>query len=76
VTTVGYGDVIPETVPGRIVAIALMLVGVGFLAVLTATIASHFVKTDRADEASAVLDSLRRVEAEIADLKNQLAANR
>lgn len=75
-TTVGYGDVIPETVPGRIVAIALMLVGVGFLAVLTATIASHFVKTDRADEASAVLDSLRRVEAEIADLKNQLAANR
>jgi voltage-gated potassium channel len=41
VTTVGYGDVYPTTVAGR-VAIALMLVGVGFLAVLTATIASRF----------------------------------
>jgi hypothetical protein len=40
VTTVGYGDIYPHTVAGRMVAIVLMLTGIGFLAVLTATVAS------------------------------------
>ena len=31
VTTVGYGDFYPTSVPGRIVAIIVMIVGVGFL---------------------------------------------
>ena len=35
VTTVGYGDIYPESVPGRLIAIVLMLAGIGFLAVLT-----------------------------------------
>ena len=35
VTTVGYGDVVVRTVPGRIVAMVLMLAAIGFLAVLT-----------------------------------------
>jgi hypothetical protein len=63
-------------VAGRVVGIVLMFVGIGFLAVLTAMIASQFVKTDRADETSAVTDSLARLEAEIADLKRQLATSR
>ena len=72
VTTVGYGDVYPTTVAGRVVAIALMLVGVGFLAVLTATIASRFVKEDRGSETAAITESLARIEADIAALKAQL----
>jgi voltage-gated potassium channel len=36
VTTVGYGDVVPHTVGGRIIAGGLMLVGIGFVATLTA----------------------------------------
>jgi voltage-gated potassium channel len=76
VTTVGYGDIHPETVPGRIVAMVLMFVGLGFLAVLTATIASQFVKTDRADETSAVAESLARLEVELADLKEHLTQMR
>jgi len=47
VTTVGYGDLYPHTVAGRLVAMALMLVGIGFLGVLTATVASYFVKVDQ-----------------------------
>jgi voltage-gated potassium channel len=74
VTTVGYGDVYPTTVAGRIVAIVLMLVGVGFLAVLTATIASRFVKEDRSAESTAITDALARIEAELAALKAQLDA--
>lgn len=73
VTTVGYGDVVPHSVFGRVVGIALMLVGIGFLAVLTATIASAFVKSDRQDESSAILDALQRVEAELAELKTRLS---
>ena len=69
VTTVGYGDLYPTTVAGRIVGIALMLVGIGFLAVLTATISSQFVRANRADETNQVLEAPRRLEADVAELK-------
>ena len=57
VTTVGYGDLHPHTVPGRIVAIAVMLLGVGFLAVLTATVASHFVQVDQQEGSEEMLEA-------------------
>jgi voltage-gated potassium channel len=44
VTTVGYGDLYPAHVVGRLIAIVLMLIGIGFLSVLTATVASYFVR--------------------------------
>jgi voltage-gated potassium channel len=44
VTTVGYGDRYPVTAGGRIVAAILMLVGIGLIGVLTATVASVFIK--------------------------------
>jgi voltage-gated potassium channel len=44
VTTVGYGDRYPVTAGGRAVAVVLMLVGIGLIGVLTATVASVFVK--------------------------------
>jgi voltage-gated potassium channel len=44
VTTVGYGDRYPVTEGGRMVAAILMLLGIGLIGVLTATVASVFVK--------------------------------
>lgn len=44
VTTVGYGDRFPTTEGARIVAVVLMLLGISLIGVLTATIASMFVK--------------------------------
>ncbi len=55
VTTVGYGDVVPTTVGGRVIAGALMLLGIGFLSTLTAAIASTFVATDAAEEERTLL---------------------
>lgn len=74
VTTVGYGDLKPTTVEGRIVAMVVMLFGIGFLSVLTATIASRFVKTERGEETDEILAALARLEAEMAVLIKRLAA--
>jgi voltage-gated potassium channel len=66
VTTVGYGDLYPSDVEGRIIGILVMLVGIGFISVLTATMASLFVKTDtNSDE---VIDTLRRIEEQLREL--------
>ena len=42
-TTVGYGDNVPTTAGGRFLAAFVMLVGIGFLTVITAAITSSFV---------------------------------
>jgi voltage-gated potassium channel len=43
VTTVGYGDVTPKHVSGRLVGAVLMLWGTAFIAIVTAVITSTFV---------------------------------
>ena len=50
VTTVGYGDDVPMTLAGRIVAVLVMLVGIGFLTVITAAITSTFVSRSRREQ--------------------------
>lgn len=42
-TTVGYGDISPSTNLGRIIASILMIVGIGFVGMLTGTIATFFL---------------------------------
>jgi hypothetical protein len=41
---------------------------------LTATVASHFVEVDQQSESTQVLETLGRIEADVAELKAQLAA--
>jgi voltage-gated potassium channel len=47
VTTVGYGDDVPGSFTGRLLAVGVMLVGIGFLTVITAVITSTFVARAR-----------------------------
>ncbi len=43
-TTVGYGDISPHTTMGRVIAVCVVIVGLGFIAVLTAALADRFVE--------------------------------
>src|SRR5689334_11654100 len=49
VTTVGYGDVVPSQASGKTLAAILMLVGLAFLTIITATITSAFVARRQAE---------------------------
>jgi len=48
VTTVGYGDIVPQTTVGRAVGALVMLESVAFLAIVTAAITSIFVEDRQA----------------------------
>ncbi|MFN8133207.1 MAG: potassium channel family protein [Solirubrobacteraceae bacterium] len=78
VTTVGYGDVVPQQTVGKVIASFLLLGGLALLSVVTATITSAFVESRqrerraagddpviaRLDEISRRLDALEeRIEA-------------
>jgi voltage-gated potassium channel len=65
VTTVGYGDVSPVTGEGRLIAVGLMIVGIGFIGVFTATLTSFFFDRGRSDESVALENRLDRLEAKL-----------
>ena len=63
VTTVGYGDIAPTTIWGRIVGVTLMITGLGVISTLSAAVAAYFVSQDGSDEFQEVKDRLSRIEA-------------
>ena len=71
-TTVGYGDVSPVTPEGRLIAVALMSVGIGSIGVFTATLTSFFFEQERSTE----VQELERRLARIEDKLNLLAENK
>ena len=72
VTTVGYGDTYPETNIGRIFAVVVMIIGIGFVSLLTANIASYFVEKDLKNEKSNKIDSNQLILERIEDLTNKI----
>ncbi len=88
VTTVGYGDRYPVTEGGRSVAVILMLVGIGLIGVLTATVASVFIKehtdankeefkkghADLGQQLSVISDRLADVERRLGATPGEVAA--
>jgi voltage-gated potassium channel len=82
-TTVGYGDEYPRTTLGRALAMAIMVIGIGFIAILTGAVAERFLSgqieevadTERAVEATdlEVLAELREVRTRLDRLEARLA---
>jgi voltage-gated potassium channel Kch len=76
VTTVGYGDVTPKEPNGRIVATFVMLEGIAFLSIVTASITSTFVERATRDRNNDETLHEQRVEERLANMDEELRATR
>ena len=74
VTTVGYGDVVPENVIGRLIGVALMLQGIALLTVITAAVTATLIEQARQrlqKEPDDVLTKLEQVDARLASIRGE-----
>jgi len=75
VTTVGYGDVVPTSAAGRIIAGLLILMGVGIFSMLTASFSAFLVSRD-SDELDSkeerALRILNRIDDKLEDIDRRL----
>jgi len=55
-TTVGYGDISPSTKLGKLAAVTLMILGIGFIGMLTSSITSFFTQEDEIDKDKQIED--------------------
>jgi voltage-gated potassium channel len=80
VTTVGYGDVVPEDTVGQVIGSFLMLGGLSLLAVVTGAITSTFVTRAQAERREAgddpVMQRLEDVSAQLEPIKAELVRSR
>jgi voltage-gated potassium channel len=78
VTTVGYGDVVPEHVAGRLIGVVLMLQGIALLTVITAAVTATLVEQARQrlrrSEPDADLAKLEQVEARLESIEQRLSS--
>ncbi|MBR1751341.1 MAG: two pore domain potassium channel family protein [Ruminococcus sp.] len=58
-TTVGYGDISPGTTYGRLIAMVLMLVGIGLIGSLTSTLTSFFLSRQKRSASRAVINTVK-----------------
>jgi voltage-gated potassium channel len=71
-TTVGYGDLSPSTGLARVLAVVLMLVGIGTIGLLTASIATYFL----GGASKAADPEVEHVRARLAEWDTLIAAER
>jgi voltage-gated potassium channel Kch len=62
VTTVGYGDVTPRQPDGRFIGAVVMLTGIGFLAVITASVTASLIESSRRRFTESEADLTRQLE--------------
>lgn len=68
VTTVGYGDIVPVSVSGRVLGCILILMGIGLFSLLTASFSVFFIS----QQEKTLLDKERRALYDINHLKEQI----
>jgi voltage-gated potassium channel len=77
VTTVGYGDHVPNTAAGQIVAALVMLLGIGFLTVITASITGTFVSRQQQQrggrDSELTAEQLQRIDARLERIEAALS---
>ena len=77
VTTVGYGDVVPDTWGGKVVGVFIMVFGVASVSLITALVTSSFITYQQRraggelDRHQQLLDVLERIEGRLDSLEER-----
>lgn len=66
-TTVGYGDISPSSLVGRIIASVLMIVGIGLIGSLTSTITALFFQKKKKSSGSAEEQLIATIQTQLDD---------
>lgn len=76
VTTVGYGDVTAHTTAGRVIGMCIMVIGLGFVAVITGAIAQYVIAREATETQAAstneILGAVDEVKAEMHAISERL----
>jgi voltage-gated potassium channel len=76
VTTIGYGDVVPETIGGRVIAVFVMFASVATISFTTAVVTASFVSyqqrrlSDDAQRHEELREALHRIEQRLEALEH------
>lgn len=77
VTTVGYGDIVPQSTAGQLIGVVLMVGGLSLFAVLTGWITTAFVTRAQAEKEAGPEQELRerleQIGSELTALREQVA---
>jgi voltage-gated potassium channel len=76
VTTVGYGDVVPSGTGGRLIGTVVMLTGIAFISLITASVTALLVeqaRQRRQGERDPVAESLAEINTRLAAIEGRLA---
>jgi voltage-gated potassium channel len=82
-TTVGYGDIVPESAWGRTIGAFVMVLGVTFISFLTANVTSLYIASDEREREDSRMEreaearaAIARIEADLAEIKARLNERR
>lgn len=74
ISTVGYGDVAPQTLAGRILGAAVILIGVVVFSIVTANIAAFLIGSEQEDREAEILAHVKRLSMMQIDESDQTQA--
>lgn len=71
-TTVGYGDISPHTEVGRLIAVVLMILGIGLIGSVTSTVTAFFVDEKSNKENNELQHELKDIKLELKLLHEEI----
>lgn len=71
--TVGYGDLVPTTTTGRIVGSVVIVFGITFISLLTATVTSAFISAEQTEARAAEIARAEAAEEEVRQLLHEIS---
>lgn len=71
-TTVGYGDISPTTLIGKLAAVINMLIGIGLIGMLTSSITGYFDKSSDNNDVDELKEQNKRLEKKLDEIEKLL----